>query len=144
MPFSGRPGNAIRTKAAQALCDETHSFFTLPRAHLSCKSKRPSETVVQRTGDFARSWWIRSFLDGTVDLSLQTDKEGCVLIYEKSAEHVRTLKNPLRDPLVVVKRDDMYFLKDGFHRLCEALARHYHGRVWAVVLDMDTDSTSDE
>ncbi len=86
---------------------------------------------------------MKSFFDGTIDLSLQTDSQGCILLHRENANRVRELKNPLRDPLVVVKRDDQFSLKDGFHRLCEAMARGYRGRVWTVVLDMDADSEED-
>ena len=143
MPLLQKKGRATRTKATLALCDETHPFFTLPRDHLHCESKRPSEEVVRRTGDYSKSWWMRSFWDGTIDLSLQTDNEGCVILIEEDAERVHTFNNPLRDPLVIVKRDEIYSLKDGFHRLCEAFARGYNGWVWSVVLDMDIDSDAD-
>jgi len=47
--------------------------------------------------------------------------------------------NPLRDAVVVVKREGHLNLKDGFHRIHEAMARNYNGHVWVVVLDMDTE-----
>lgn len=136
------PGNAVRTKATRAVCDEMHDFFHTPRKHTHCKSSRPSKDEVRRHGDFAQSWWMRSFFDGTIDLSLQTDGEGCILLQHEDAERVREFHNPLRDPLVVVQREGHISLKDGFHRLCEALARGYRGRVWTVVLDMDAEDES--
>lgn len=99
--------------------------------------------VVLRSGDYARSWWMQSFWDGTIDLSLQMDVNENIILDKENAERVRTFKNPLRDPVIIVKRNGRYSLKDGFHRLCEAFARKYKRRLWTVVLDMDIESDTD-
>ena len=54
------------------------------------------------------------------------------------------IHNPLRDPVVVVKRDNRYALGDGFHRIHEARAREFSHRIWAIVLDMDAEDSFEE
>lgn len=139
--WSVRSGTASRSKASHAVCDNDDVFFRIPRANTYCKSVRPSDDFIKRKGDFTQSWLMKSFFDGTIDLSLQVDDRGCIILNRDDAERVRSFRNPLRDPLVMVKRDGMFSLKDGFHRLCEALARGYRSSVHTVVLDMDTDDT---
>lgn len=139
-----KPGTALRTKAFFAVCDQTDDFFHIVRASSYCVSARPPADRIKQEGDFAQSWWMKSFFDGTIDLSLQSDNHGCILLNRADADRVRRFANPLRDSLVVVKRDDVFSLKDGFHRLCEALARGYRGRVYAIVVDMDADTDDTE
>lgn len=113
----------------QVLSFFMNSFFHIVRASSYCVSARPPADRIKQEGDFTQSWWMKSFFDGTIDLSLQSDNDGCILLNRADADRVRRFTNPLRDSLVVVKRDGVFSLKDGFHMLCEALARGYRGRV---------------
>jgi hypothetical protein len=137
-------GHANRTTSLRAVCDRSDSFFTTRRTKRMCRSTPPSKTTVESLGDYSQAWWMKSFFDGTIDLSLQVDALGCILLNRDDAERVQHYKNPLRDPLIIVRRDNTIHLRDGFHRLCEALARGYRGRVWTVVLDMDLDESEDD
>jgi hypothetical protein len=139
MSLPVHPGNAVSQPSSLVVCTNSQPFFTLPRTHTTCTSRQPPRSLVAKHGDYARSWWMKQFWDGTIDLSLQTDSHGCVVLNRKDAENALTFKNPLRDPPVVVRRDGRFHLRDGFHRISEALARGFRGRVWAVVLDIDED-----
>lgn len=123
---------------------ELHSFddyyFKRQRNHMDCVSEKPDDTIVSKEGDCAESFWMKSFFDGEIDMSRQTNGKGCAVLNIEDAERLIRCKNPLRDPVVVVKRDDKYELKDGFHRIHEARARNYLKRVWTIVLDMDQDT----
>ena len=82
---------------------------------------------------------MKAFFDGTVDMSLQTNPEGFVVLSAADAAATASFRNPLRDPLVLVRRDGRLHMRDGYHRLHEARARGFRGRVWCAVLDMDAD-----
>ena len=56
-------------------------------------------------------------------MSLQTNPEGYTVLLVSDAAAALTFDNPLRDPVVLVKRDGKYALKDGFHRIHEACVR---------------------
>lgn len=89
---------------------------------------------------------MKNFFDGTIDMSRQTNSKGCVVLRVHDAERALDYKNPLRDPVSVIKRIDGTFeLRDGFHRLHEAYARGFAQRVWTLVLDNAIDmSDTDE
>lgn len=91
------PGNAIRTKASVAVCGRSDIFFASPLTQTGCSSQKPSKAMVDSTGDYAKWWWMRSFFDGTIDLSLQADRDGCIVLNQEDAARVREFRNPLRD-----------------------------------------------
>lgn len=119
-------------------------FYRLPRAKTFVASVRPDEAAVQREGDYVQRVRMGHLLDGTVSLERQQDEHGNVVLSVEDALRAIRYDNPLRDALVLVKRDGQLALKDGFHRLHEALARGYKGVVYGIVLDMDASDTDDD
>ena len=111
-------------------------FFKQPRDKSHCESLKPSDEYVEKTADYPASFWMKNFFDGTIDMSLQTNRKGYVVLKTKDSEHVKSYHNPLRDPILLVKRDGMLRMRDGYHRLHEAKARGYNKKIWCVILDM--------
>ena len=126
------------------VCSTDDYFYRTTRRHTTCSSTRPGESVVNRLGDYAHAFWMKNFFDGTLDMTLQMHTDGCVVLSIDDAQKAMKYENPLRDPVVVVRRDGLYSLKDGFHRVHEARARGYTKQVWTVVLDMDIDDDDDD
>jgi hypothetical protein len=119
-------------------------FYRLPRAKTFVASVRPDEAAVQREGDYVQRVHMRHFTDGTVSLERQQDEHGNVVLSVEDALRALQYDNPLRDAVVLVARDGHLALKDGFHRIHEALARGYKGTVHCIVLDMDASDTDDD
>lgn len=119
---------------------EKDYFFRRPRTQTFCESLKPDDRAVQAQGDYGVAMWMKHFFDGTIDMTLQCNAEGLVILNVEDAERTMRYKNPLRDPPVLVRRDGMYALRDGFHRVLEAKARKYQKQVWCIVLDMDAAS----
>lgn len=117
-------------------------FFKQSRTQLECESEKPDHGTVPKEGDYSESFWMKNFFDGEIDMSRQTN-DGYVVLSINDSERMLRSHNPLRDPVILVKRDGQYSLRDGFHRIYEARARNYMKRVWTIVLDMDeeTDDT---
>ena len=119
-------------------------FFKQHRTRLECESQKPHDVSVQKEGDYSESFWMKSFFDGEIDMSRQTNNRGYAVLNLQDAERLLRSTNPLRDPVILVKRDGKYELRDGFHRIYEARARNFVKRIWTIVLDMDQDTdTSD-
>ena len=117
------------------VCSTRDYFFRQHRKKTFCKSKRPTSEV-ERKADYSKSFWMRHFFDGTIDMSRQSNPKGCAILTVRGAEDALAYDNPLRDPVMLIKRlDGEYELKDGFHRIHEAYARGYSKRVWTLVLD---------
>tara|TARA_B110001450_G_C17588842_1_gene468091 strand:- start:406 stop:804 length:399 start_codon:yes stop_codon:yes gene_type:complete len=114
-------------------------FFKQSRTQLECESEKPDDGTVQKEGDYSESFWMKNFFDGKIDMSRQTTDNGYVILSINDSERMLRSHNPLRDPVILVKRDGQYALRDGFHRIHEARARNYMKRVWTIVLDMDEE-----
>ena len=71
------PG-AFRANASQSF--EVNSaneyFFRHRRRRMTCESRQPTDAEVAREGDYAKAFWPKHFFDGTIDMSLQTNKHG--------------------------------------------------------------------
>ena len=119
----------------------TDPFWRWSRTRRKPSSTCPTAAAVHTQGDYAHMAWMKHFFDGTVSLHRQTDDAGNVVLSRQQALLATAFHNPLRDPVVLVRRDGTLELKDGFHRVHESLARGYKGRVWCVVLDMDADES---
>ena len=122
------------------VCSFDDYFFKQHRHFTECQSEEPTNELVQKQGDYAEAVWMKSFFDGTIDMSRQTSRDGCVVLNIQDAQTLLKSKTPLRDPITLVKRNNEYELKDGFHRLYEARARNYKKRIWTIVLDMDDET----
>ena len=96
--------------------------------------------IVHKKGDYSKDFKISDFsFGGKVNIDLQSDKNGHVVLSLKDAIKVMKFNNPLKDPIIVSKVGGRFHLKDGFHRLTEAKARKYKGNVWSIVLDDSID-----
>jgi len=135
-----KKGSTVPGKHQFIVCEYTDYFFKRPRMNMYCSSTRLDDKIVEKSGDYIKPFWIKNFFDGEIDMSLQTNTSGCAVLSIEDAEKALQFENPLRDPIVIVKTNDVYSLRDGFHRIHEAYARQYRGRVWTAVLDMDLDT----
>ena len=102
------------------------------------KAKNPTMGPCKKKG-YSEWFWMKNFFDGEIDMSRQTN-DGYVVLSINDSERMLRSHNPLRDPVILVKRDGQYSLRDGFHRIYEARARNYMKRVWTIVLDMDEET----
>lgn len=119
-------------------------YYRLPRASAFVASLPPPEEAVRREGDALHVAWMKHFTDGTISMQRQTDDHDNVVLSVREALQAMNFENPLRDPVVLVKRDGALELRDGFHRIHEALARGYRGRIYCILLDMDQDDDEDD
>ena len=127
------------------LSDDGHDlFFKHPRTNVHVESRPPSPRTIRKEGDFAHAAWMRHFVDGTICTQSQRDARGRVVLLVDDALRVMRYDNPLRDPVLLTRRDGALSLRDGFHRIHEAMARGYAGRVHCVVLDMDDEDDEED
>ena len=132
--------NAIVPNKSQIVVQDDDFFHKFPRDKKKCKSNKPDRLIVHKKGDYIQDFKMSDFsFGGTVDIDLQSDKHGNVVLSLKDAMKAMKLNNPLQDPILVSKIDGRYHLKDGFHRLMEAKARKYKGKVWSIVVDDSLD-----
>ena len=118
-------------------------FFRLPRTKTHVKSVAPDEHTVAKLGDYTYVAWTKHFIDGTISLARQQDEYGNVVLSIDDAMQMLKYDNPLRDAIELVKHDGKLELRNGFHRIHEAIARGYKGRVHCIVLDMDLSTDDD-
>lgn len=131
---------AIVPKKFQIVVQDGDFFHKFPRDKKKCKSIQPDRLIVHKKGDYSKDFKISDFsLGGEVDTDLQSDEHGNVVLSLKDAIKVMKFNNPLKDPIIVSKIGGKYHLKDGFHRLMEAKARKYKGKIWSIVLDDSID-----
>lgn len=130
--------------------DKNDLFFKYPRRTLFVESLEPPQEMVMKNGDYVHVAWMRHFDTSTANtpkkkylqilLTRQQTHDHKTVLVCQDALKAMDYDNPLRDPVILVKQNDQFFLKDGFHRIHEAIARGYHGRVYCIVLDMDESS----
>lgn len=54
------------------ICSFDDYFFKRHRHNTECNSEKPSEELIKKQGDYSEAVWMKSFFDGTIDMSLQT------------------------------------------------------------------------
>ena len=139
-----KKGKFVANSNQFEICGSKHLFFLQKRAKM-CKSLKPNASQIKAEGgDYSMKFYMKHFFNGFIDMTSQTNSKGCVILSIEDSAKMRQYDNPLRDAVVIVKdTNDKYKLRDGFHRIYEALARKYVKHVHAIIIDMNYSDDSE-